>query len=96
MKLTFTEKEFDVLRKFQNRMNAVFGESAYVGTDYTMVMLEYSPKLKAMIRPLAQEKVYNFEVKMLSCEKCKFTCLFLASADENTYVCSNCLGKKKK
>ena len=93
MKITFTEKEFDVLRKFQNKINAIFGESAYVGTDYAIVMMDYSPKLKAMIRPLPQEKIYDFEVKMLSCENCKAMCLFLAAEDENTYRCSDCLNK---
>lgn len=92
----FTEKEFEVLRKFQNKMNAVFGESAYVGTDYATVLLEYSPKFKSMIRPYPQEKFYDFEVKILSCKKCNKTSLFLATPEENSYVCDNCMSKPKK
>ena len=92
----FTEKDFKELRRFQNKMNNVFGEQAYVGTDYSTVLLEYSPRLKAMLRPMPSEKHYDFEVKMLSCEGCKHTALFLATTDENMFVCSDCLGKKKK
>ena len=94
--VTFTEKEFDQLRKFQNKMNAVFGEQAYVGTDYATVLLEYSPFLKAMIRPLVQNPQFKFEVKLLACKVCKRTALFLATPEENEYVCNDCVGKSRK
>ena len=92
----FTEKDFKELRKFQNKMNVVFGEQAYVGTDYATVLLEYSPRLKAMLRPSPVEKCYDFEVKMLYCKHCKRSQLFLATPEENEFVCGDCLSKGKK
>jgi hypothetical protein len=94
--VVFTEKEFDVLRKFQNKMNAVFGESAYVGADNAVVLLEYSPTLKAMLRPFPSDERYDFQVKILSCKDCKKTALFLCLPEEETYVCNDCLGRRKK
>ena len=94
--VTFTDKDFAQVRKFQNKMNAVFGEQAYVGTDYATVLLEYSPLLKAMIRPMPQTPSFEFEVKLLACNNCKKTALFLSTPEENEYVCSDCVGKVKK
>jgi hypothetical protein len=92
----FQDKDFDVLRKFQNKMNAVFGDSAYVGTTYAMVQLEYSPALNAMIRPYPPEKHFEFVIKLLACEDCKRTLLFLALPQEEKYVCFDCLTKRHK
>ncbi len=94
--LTFTDKEFEVLRKFQNKMNAVFGESAYVDGDNAVVLLEYSPTLKSMLRPYPSDKKYEFEVKLLPCKDCKKTSLFLCLPTEENYVCNDCLGRRKK
>lgn len=94
--VTFTPKEFEVLRKFQNKMNAVFGESAYVGSDHACVLLEYSPQLKAMLRPYPSTQVVDYVVNLLSCQDCKKTALFLAVAGEETYVCNDCIGRRKK
>ena len=91
----FTEKDFKELRKFQNKMNTVFGENAYVGTDYAMVMLEYSPTLFAMLRPYTENLRYDYSVKLLSCEDCKKTKLFLATPEEETYVCDDCKLKRR-
>jgi hypothetical protein len=92
--VTFTEKEFEVLRKFQNKMNAVFGETAYVGTNYAMVMLDYSPKLVAMLRPYPTEKHFTFEVKLLPCKDCTKTALYLCLTSEESYFCDACLKKR--
>ena len=51
MKVTFTENDFKNLRKFQNAFNKNLGETAYVGTDYATLLVEYSPELKLMLRP---------------------------------------------
>ena len=92
----FTEANFKELRKFQNRMNVVFGETAYVGTDYATVVLDYSPKLKAMLRPYPSEVKYDYEVKMLYCDDCKKSALFLATSEENSYLCPDCVVKRLK
>jgi len=92
----FTDKEFEVLRKFQNKMNAVFGESAYVGASYATVVLEYSPALFANLRPLPENKQYNYEVKLLPCKDCKKTALYLALVEEQDYVCNACIDRRKK
>ena len=51
MKVTFTQREFDKLRTFQDRMAKEFGDTAYVGTNYATVLVEYSPQLVEMLRP---------------------------------------------
>jgi hypothetical protein len=94
MNVNFTEKDFSQLRKFQNKMNVVFGESAYVGTDYSTVLLEYSPALKLMVRPQVQNPQYNFEVKFLYCDGCKKSALYLALPEENNYLCDECVSRK--
>lgn len=94
--VVFIEKEFEVLRKFQNKMNVVFGESAYVGSDYATVVLEYSPHLKSMLRPLAPDKKHEYQVKLLPCKDCKKTALYLCLPDEESYVCDTCISRRKK
>jgi len=96
MNLKFTQKEFDKLRVFQNRMNKEFGENAYVGTNNACVLVEYSPKLTEMIRPLAQCNQFEYELKQLKCEDCGGNRMYLAAPDENTYVCEDCLTKRQK
>lgn len=91
----FTEKDFKELRKFQNKMNLVFGDNAYVGTNYATVVLEYSPLLIANIRPMPTDIRYDYEVKMLYCKNCKRSQLFLATPEENEYVCDGCRNKVK-
>ena len=95
--MVFTEKDFDKLRNFQKRMEQEFGESAYVGTDHATVVVEYSPELKAMIRPLPPEKHFAFELKVLGCRDCKVSKqAFLCLPDQVSYVCDKCLTKRKK
>jgi len=94
--IKFTEKDFEVFRKFQVKMNTFFGESAYVGTDSAVVLLEYSPVFKSMLRPYPQNVQYDFEVKLLACKGCKKTAMFVSTPEENEYVCNNCVAKSKK
>lgn len=91
----FTEKDFRDLRKFQNKMNLAFGENAYVGPAYSTVVLEYSPLLMAMIHPMPTDVRYDFVVKMLYCKKCHCSRLFLATPEENEFVCDDCRNKAK-
>lgn len=90
MKVTFTEKDFVQFRNFQNKINKVFGDTAYVGTDYATVLLEYSPSLKTMNRPSPTNLKYEFEVKFLTCVGCKRTNLFLCLPEDSEYLCINC------
>ncbi len=94
MKVTFTEKEFSELRKFQNAFNKKLGETAYVGTDYATLVVEYSSELKAMLRPFPRNQFFEFEVRCLSCEDCKGNKPFLCAREETTYLCSECLSKR--
>ena len=96
MKVTFTESEFKELRKFQNAFNKKLGSEAYVGTDYATLLVEYSPELKAMLRPYPASQNFEFELRCLTCEVCKKNQPFLCAKDETTYVCSDCVGKRKK
>jgi hypothetical protein len=95
MKLKFTQKEFDKFRSFQDRMAKEFGDTAYVGTDYTTVLVEYSPELKRMLRPMPKLFCDEYELSQLVCEGCKTKRLFLSVPGETTFVCDNCVGKMK-
>lgn len=96
MKLTFTQAEFDKLRKFQDRMAKEFGDTVYVGTNSATVLVEYSPKLVEMLRPMATANQFDYELLQLSCEDCHKNAMFLALPGETTFVCNECLGKRKK
>jgi hypothetical protein len=50
MKVTFTQKEFDKLRTFQDRMAKEFGDTAYVGTNNAVVLVEYSPTIDGNVK----------------------------------------------
>jgi hypothetical protein len=95
MKLTFTQKEFDKLRNFQNRMAKEFGDTAYVGPDYATVLVEYSPQLKGMLRPMPKLFQDEYELLQLTCEGCKTKRLFLSVSGETDFVCDDCVGKMK-
>ena len=96
MKVTFTEKDFSELRKFQNAFNKKLGETAYVGTDYATLVVEYSSELKAMLRPFPSSQHFEFEVRCLTCVDCKNNQPFLCAVEETTYLCSDCVGKRQK
>ena len=95
MKLTFTEKEFDKLRSFQDRMAKEFGETAYVGTNHATVLVEYSTELAAMLRPHVENKKYEYELSQLSCKDCKRKQMYLCLPGETEFLCSDCAYKRK-
>jgi len=96
MKLKFEQKEFDVLRKFQNRMNAEFGETAYVGTDHATVLLDYSPELKAMLRPMPASQNFEFVIRQLKCSDCPAKQMFVCLDSQTEFLCSPCADKRIK
>jgi hypothetical protein len=100
MKATFTQKDWDKLRTFQNSFNRQFGEQTYVGTDHACVFVEYSPELKAMLRPYPPTVHFEFELRALKCEDCPQQQPFLCVQNELKYVCDKCQkvrdDKKKK
>src|SRR6266704_5288342 len=96
MKLTFELKDYDTLRKFQNRVYKQFGENTYVGADSLTLNVEFSPKVKATLRPFCQEFPLECEFRRLVCEDCKNGQAFLCALDETDYVCDDCRGKRSK
>ena len=96
MKLTFTEKEFNKFRFFQDRMAKEFGDTAYVGTDNAVVLVEYSPQLKAMLRPCPPQKQFEYKLSQLSCTNCKRKKMVLSLPDETEYWCGECVVAKRK
>lgn len=96
MKLSLKEKDFQKIRNFQDTFNKQLGDRAYVGTDYATLFVEYSPQLKAMLRPSPTTLNYEFELLCLTCEKCKKNQPFLALLGESTFLCDDCLAKPKK
>ena len=95
MKVTFTQKEFEKLRTFQNRMAKEFGETTYVGTNNATVLVEYSPQLVEMLRPFAKVNQFEYELSQLSCEDCKTNQMFLCVPGETTFLCEGCAYKRK-
>lgn len=77
-------------------MNKEFGDTAYVGTNNAVVLVEYSPQLTAMLRPMAEVKQYDYELLQLSCQDCKTKRMYLAVSGETTYVCEDCVVRRKK
>ena len=96
MKVKFTQKEFDKLRSFQDRMAKEFGDTAYVGTNNAVVLVEYSPQLVEMLRPMPSCGQFDYELLQLECEGCKKKAMFLSVPGETKFMCNECLGKKKK
>lgn len=96
MKLTFTQAEFDKLRKFQDRLAKEFGDTAYVGTDHATVLVEFSPLLKRMLRPMPETLQFDYELSQLSCEDCGLKAMYLTLPDEKTFLCDKCGTKRKK
>ena len=95
MKITFTQKEFDKFRAFQDRMAKEFGDTVYVGTNYATVVLEYSPQLVEMLRPFAKVNQFEYEVSQLSCEGCKESRMFMCVPGETKFLCEGCAYKRK-
>jgi len=96
MNLTFTQKEFDKLRSFQDRMSKEFGDTAYVGTNNAVVLVEYSPQLVEMLRPMAKVNQFTYELAQLSCQDCNKKRMYLAVPGETAYVCEDCVVRRKK
>ena len=94
MKVTFTQRDFEKLRSFQHRMEKEFGETAYVGTDYAMVLVEYSPQLKRMLRPFVEVQQFEYELSQLSCKDCKTNRMFLCIPGETKFLCEDCAHKR--
>lgn len=95
MKVKFTQKEFDKLRTFQDRMAKEFGDTVYVGTNNAVVLVEYSPQLVEMLRPMPSCNQFDYELLQLECEVCKKKSMFLAVSGETKFMCNDCVGKKK-
>jgi len=96
MKLTFTQAEFDKLRKFQDRMAKEFGDTAYVGSDHAIVLVEFSPRLKKMLRPMPETLQFDYELAQLSCEDCGLKAMYLIEPGETQFLCDKCMVKRKK
>jgi len=96
MQLTFTQKEFDKLRSFQDRMAKEFGDTAYVGTNNAVILVEYSPQLTEMLRPMSKVNQFTYELLQLSCQDCKKSRMYLCVPGETTFLCEDCITRRKK
>jgi len=96
MQVTFKSKSFDKFRGVEDVLKGRFGDTTYVGTNSMVVLVQYSPKLVAMLRPFPQEQVFDYELKMLKCVDCPMELPFVAAKDENTFVCESCLKKQEE
>jgi hypothetical protein len=94
--IVFTEKTFKTLRNFQDAMAKLFGETAYVGPDSATFLIDYSPELKAMIRPYPPSIHYEFKLAQLSCKDCGENRMFICLPQETHWLCGKCETKRKK
>jgi hypothetical protein len=94
--MLFTEKEFATFRNFQNRLAKEFGETAYVGADNAIVLIDFSPELKAMLRPQPSNVRFDFSLKQLFCRDCKKGQLYLCLPTQEDCVCDDCFEKRRK
>lgn len=94
--MKFSEKDFETLRNFCKRVEKEFGVNTYVGTDNATLFVEFSPELKAMIRPLPPAQNFDFELKLLSCLDCKKNQLFLCLPAQESFLCDDCATKRKQ
>jgi len=94
--MVFTQKDFDKLRNFQKRIEQELGENTYAGTDNAVVVVNYTAELKSMMRPLAEQRHFEFALKILRCRDCKKNEVFLCLPEQDDYLCDGCLGKRKK
>lgn len=94
--MTFTQKDFDEWKRFSRRMEQEFGSNTYTGTDHAVMVVNYSPEFKAMVRPYPQDKHYEFDLKLLSCRNCKKKSLWLCLPDQLDCCCDDCKQKERK
>jgi len=93
--MLFTAKDFDTFRNFSKRLEKEYGANTYVGTDTATLFVEYSPELKAMLRPQPPAQHLEFDLKLLSCLDCKKNQLFLCLPAQESYLCDECSSKRK-
>lgn len=96
MQLTFTQKEFDKFRSFQDRLAKEFGDTVYVGTNNAVILVEYSPQLTEMLRPMAKVNQLTYELLQLSCQDCNKKRMYFSVPGETSFVCEDCVTRRKK
>jgi hypothetical protein len=67
MNIQFQPKDFKTFRSFQEAMAKVFGDTAYIGTNHAVVVVEYSKELAAMLRPFPPSEEYEFVINQVKC-----------------------------
>ena len=61
--LTFTDADFENLRKFEKAVERQIGNHVYVGTDSMCLYFDYPKDLVKMLRPMPENKVYEFDLE---------------------------------
>jgi hypothetical protein len=49
-----------------------------------------------MLRPLSKGNQFDYELLQLSCQDCGKRQLFLSLPGETSFVCDDCVGRRKK
>ena len=58
--LKFELKDFENFKSFEKAVKKQLGNNVFVGTDSMAVYFDYSPQLKAMLRPYPETKQLEF------------------------------------
>ena len=62
LQLKFKDGDFDNLRAFEKAVRSQLGSNVYVNSDSLCFYFDYPKELKAMLRPLPENKQYEFEL----------------------------------
>jgi hypothetical protein len=63
LNLKFEDKDFATLRAFETAVRKQLGKNVYVSGDSLCFYFDYPKELAAMLRPMPEEKKYEFEVE---------------------------------
>jgi hypothetical protein len=104
VKLKFVKKEFEKMQKLEAAFKRQLGNSVYAGTNYASLVMDYSPKLAAMLRPFPPQDDIEVDVIEKDCEpkgkrspKCYQKAIYLAEAGEQfSWECDECVSVNKK
>ena len=61
--LTFDDADFENMRSFEKAVGKQLGNNVYVGTNSLSLYFDYPKDLVAMLRPLPDKKVYEFDLE---------------------------------
>ena len=100
MTLQFRLKDFEKMQRLEAAFKRQLGNEIYASTNYAALVLNYSPKLVAMLRPFPPQNEIEVDLLEKNCEpkngkrspQCYKVSQYLAEKDEQfQWECDECL-----